>query len=75
LVTVRGEFAWHDHPDIDEVVIVMEASLNIEFRDGIVILELGEMFAILKGLEHKPTMDTKCKIMIAAPRGVINSGE
>jgi len=75
LVKVAGEFVWHDHPDTDEVFIVMEGTLNIEFRDGMVTLESGEMFVIPKGVEHKPMADAECKIMIIEPKGVINTGE
>ena len=48
LAKVEGEFVWHDHPDTDEVFIVIEGELEIEFRDGIVNLESGEMFVISK---------------------------
>jgi mannose-6-phosphate isomerase-like protein (cupin superfamily) len=75
LVKVEGEFVWHDHPETDEVFIVIEGSLNIEFRDGSVTLNTGEMFMIPKGTEHKPVAQTECKIMIVEPKGVVNTGE
>ena len=75
LVKVEGEFVWHEHPDTDEVFIVIEGCLNIEFRDGIVTLESGEMFVIPKGIEHKPIATSECKIMIVEPKGVVNTGD
>lgn len=75
LVKVQGEFVWHDHPDTDEVFIVIEGILDIEFRDGKVTLEAGEMFVIPKGLEHKPVAQSECKIMLVEPKGVVNTGE
>ena len=75
LVKVEGEFVWHDHPDTDEVFIVIEGCLNIEFRDGAVTLESGEMFVIPKGIEHKPIATSECKIMIVEPKGVVNTGD
>ncbi|ALQ08421.1 MULTISPECIES: cupin domain-containing protein [Pseudoalteromonas] len=75
LVKVEGEFVWHDHPDTDEVFIVIEGCLNIEFRDGVVTLESGEMFVIPKGIEHKPIATSECKIMIVEPKGVVNTGD
>lgn len=74
LVKVAGEFVWHDHPDTDEVFIVIEGCLNIEFRESIVTLGAGEMFVIPKGVEHKPTATSECKIMIIEPKGVTNTG-
>jgi mannose-6-phosphate isomerase-like protein (cupin superfamily) len=75
LVKVEGEFVWHEHPDTDEVFIVIEGCLNIEFRDGVVTLESGEMFVIPKGIEHKPVATSECKIMIVEPKGVVNTGD
>lgn len=75
LVKVEGEFVWHDHPDTDEVFIVIEGTLNIEFREGVVTLNSGEMFVIPKGVEHKPIATEECKIMIVEPKGVVNTGD
>ena len=75
LVRVEGEFVWHDHPDTDEVFIVIEGSLDIEFRDGKVTLNTGEMYVIPKGVEHKPVAENECKIMLVEPEGVVNTGD
>lgn len=75
LVKIQGEFVWHDHADTDEVFIVLEGSLDIEFRDGKVTLEAGEMFVVAKGLEHKPVAREECRIMLVEPKGVTNTGE
>ena len=74
LVKVLGEFVWHDHPDTDEVFIVIEGSLDIEFRDGKVTLGPGEMYVIPKGVEHRPVAENECKIMLVEPKGVVNTG-
>jgi mannose-6-phosphate isomerase-like protein (cupin superfamily) len=74
LVKVQGDFVWHDHPETDEVFIVIEGTLDIEFRDGKVTIESGEMFVIPKGVEHKPIAESECKVMLVEPRGVVNTG-
>ena len=75
LVKIKGEFVWHEHKDTDEVFIVIEGSMSIEFQDGIVELSEGEMFVIPKGVEHKTFAESECKIMLVEPKGVINTGE
>ncbi len=75
LAKVEGEFVWHDHPDTDEVFIVIEGELDIEFRDGSVSLTSGELFVIPKGVEHKPRAITECKKMLVEPKGVVNTGD
>ena len=74
LVKVQGEFVWHDHPETDEVFILLDGQLDIEFRDGKVSLESGEMFVVPKGLEHRPVAEKECKVMVVEPKGIINTG-
>lgn len=75
LAKVRGEFTWHTHPDTDEVFIIIEGVLDIEFRDGKVTLEAGEMFVVPKGVEHKPMAEQECRIMLVEPKGTVNTGD
>jgi mannose-6-phosphate isomerase-like protein (cupin superfamily) len=75
LAKVQGEFVWHSHPDTDEVFIVVEGVLEIEFRDGKVRLQSGEMFVVPKGVEHKPVAEHECQIMLVEPKGTVNTGE
>jgi mannose-6-phosphate isomerase-like protein (cupin superfamily) len=75
LVKVQGDFVWHKHEHTDEVFIVLEGNLIIEFRDGKVILNEGEMFVIPKNIEHKPYAEEECKIMLVEPKGVVNTGQ
>jgi mannose-6-phosphate isomerase-like protein (cupin superfamily) len=75
LVRIQGEFVWHSHADTDEVFIIVEGEMSIEFRDGRVDLKSGELFVVPRGVEHKPAAGRECKIMLVEPRGVINTGE
>ena len=75
LVKVQGEFVWHDHPETDEVFIVVNGQLEILFRDGKVLLNEGEMFVVPKGVEHKPAAESECHILLIEPAGVVNTGD
>lgn len=74
LAKIKDDFIWHEHKDTDEVFIVIDGSMSIEFRDGRVDLSEGEMFVVPKGVEHKPFAKDECKIMVVEPRGVTNTG-
>lgn len=74
LAKVHGEFVWHSHAATDEVFIVLEGNLTIEFRDGRVDLRAGEMFVVPGGVEHKPSAEKECHIMLIEPAGTINTG-
>jgi len=75
LARLEGDFVWHQHNDTDEVFIVIEGELRIDFRDGSVIVSAGEMFVVPKGVEHKPFAAAEVKLMLVEPRGVINTGD
>jgi mannose-6-phosphate isomerase-like protein (cupin superfamily) len=75
LAKVQGEFVWHDHPETDEVFIVVKGRLEIQFRDGHVRLNEGEMFVVPKGMEHKPVAEQECHILLVEPAGTVNTGD
>ena len=75
IVKVQGEFVWHDHPETDEVFIVLKGQLEIQFRDGTVLLNEGEMFVVPRGLEHKPVAEGECHILLVEPAGTLNTGD
>ncbi len=74
LAKVHGKFVWHDHPETDEVFLVVKGQLDILFRDGRVTLSEGEMFVVPKGVEHKPVAEVECHIMLVEPMGTVNTG-
>ena len=74
LVKIEGEFIWHNHADTDEAFIVLEGSMFIELVGETVELKEGEMYVVLKGVEHKPYALEECKVMLVEPRGVANTG-
>ncbi len=75
LVKAEGEFVWHSHAETDEVFMILNGRLTIEFRDGRVNLEAGEMFVIPKGVEHKPFAEQECHVLLIEPAGTINTGD
>ena len=75
IAKIEGEFIWHEHPDTDEVFIVLKGQLEIELRDGNVVLEEGELFVVPKGVEHKPVAKQECHILLIEPAGTLNTGD
>ena len=74
LVKIKGDFVWHDHKDTDEVFIVLEGKMTIEFENETVELNEGDMYVVPKGIQHKPHAENECKVMLVEPRGVVNTG-
>lgn len=75
LVKVEGDFVWHKHDDVDEVFIVLDGQLDIDFRDRRETLTSGEMIVVPKGVEHKPHASNECRMMLLERKGVVNTGD
>lgn len=75
LVRVEGDFVWHSHEETDETFLIIEGQLVIEFRDGSVTLNAGEMFVVPAGKEHKPFAASECRLMLIEPAGTVNTGQ
>lgn len=75
LVKFQGDFTWHRHNETDEVFIVLEGEMVIDFRDGAVALKSGQMLVVPQGLEHKPYAEKECHLMLVEPAGTVNTGD
>ncbi len=75
LVKFKGEFVWHCHEETDETFIVIDGTMQIEFKDNTVTLQKGEMIVIPKGLEHRPIAEKECRAMLVEPGGTKNTGD
>jgi mannose-6-phosphate isomerase-like protein (cupin superfamily) len=75
IVKIKGDFVFHSHEHTDETFIVLDGSLRIDFHDGFVEVNEGEMYVVPKGVEHKPYAENEVKMLLVEPRGVLNTGD
>ena len=75
LVKFKGDFVWHSHEYTDEVFIIFNGGMSIEFRDSKAELKAGEMIVVPKGIEHRPYAESECWIMIVELAGTLNTGD
>ena len=75
LAKLEGDFVWHSHADTDEVFLILAGQLRIDFRDGAVTLQTGEMLVVPKGVEHKPFAESECHVMVLVREGTVNTGD
>lgn len=71
---VEGEFVCHQHPDTDELFLVVHGTLRIEMPERTVTLGAGELYVVPMGVEHRPVADGECHIVLVEPTGVPNTG-
>ena len=76
VVKVQGEFVWHSHEDADEFFLVRSGQLTIQMRvrDDVTIGP-GEFFIVPMGVEHRPSAESICEVLLLEPVGVVNTGE
>ena len=75
VVKLKGEFVWHSHADTDDFFMVLKGRLTIQLRDGNVVLNEGEVYAVPKGVEHCPKADEECHVLLIEPHGTPNTGK
>jgi mannose-6-phosphate isomerase-like protein (cupin superfamily) len=76
LVRVEGEFIWHQHDDTDELFLVIEGELDIEFRGRVVSLKPGELIVVPRGVEHRPAArNGEAKLLLIDPKDMPNTGD
>ena len=75
LVKVKVEFIRHQHHNTDEVFIVLEGTLFIDFDHERKSLSAGEMMVVPKGVNHRPSSEDECHILLVEPSGVVNTGD
>lgn len=78
LAKVQGDFVWHDHENEDELFIVFQGTLYIDFRDGSTkTIGPGEILVVPKGVEHRPwTKDgEEVQLMLIEPKATKHTGD
>lgn len=74
VVKLKGEFVWRHHDDVAEAFIVLNGSFRVRFRDHDVDLGPGELIVIPPNVEHMPTSEDGCEVILLEPRSTVNTG-
>ena len=76
LVKVEDEFIWHQHDDTDELFLILDGELDMEFRDRTVTLQPGELIVVPRGTEHRPcARHGEVKLLLIDPKDMPNTGD
>lgn len=75
IAKLKGEFIWHKHDNEDEMFLVLNGTLKIEFRDKTLEIKENEFCIVPKGVEHRPVAEEEVSIMLFEPVSTVNTGE
>lgn len=74
VVKILGDFVWHHHADEDELFLVVKGKMRMGLRTGDVELSEGEVFIVPRGVEHKPSAENECWVVLIEPGTTLNTG-
>lgn len=73
---LKGTFIWHSHQGEDELFWVHSGRMAIDFRNGTVELDPGDMLVVPRGVEHRPrTISEEVELLLFEPASTLNTGE
>ncbi len=73
---LKGELAWHKHENEDEMFLVLEGCLRIEYEGRPAVqLSEGEFHIVPKGVMHNPVCEEECLIALIEPVATRHTGE
>jgi len=75
VVKFRGEFVWHHHEREDELFLVVQGRLRMQFRTGDRDIGPGELIIVPRGVEHCPLALTEdVHVVLLEPKTTVNTG-
>ena len=58
----------------DELFLVLEGVLRMQFRDAEVVVGKGEFLVVPHGTEHRPVADDEVHVLLLEPASTVNTG-
>ena len=75
VVRVQGEFVWHDHAAEDELFLVLDGELLIDFEDRpTTVLGPGGACVVPHGVRHRPRSPGGCLMALVKPETTAHTG-
>jgi mannose-6-phosphate isomerase-like protein (cupin superfamily) len=74
VLKLKGEFVWHHHDEEDELFWVVSGRLRMQFRDGDIVVEPGELIVVPRGVEHCPLAEGETHVVLIEPKTTQNTG-
>jgi mannose-6-phosphate isomerase-like protein (cupin superfamily) len=71
---LKGTLAWHSHDDEDELFLVLKGQLRIEFENGHIDLQEGDLHVVPKGVQHNPVARDECLVMLIERKSTLHTG-
>lgn len=74
IAKVIGELPWHTHDNEDELFIIHNGSLVMEFEDESVHMKTGDVLLVEKGRKHRPVATDLCEVILVEKKSTAHTG-
>lgn len=75
LVKLKGEFVWHHRETEDELFLVVDGRLRMQFQDVNYDVEPGEFIIVPRGVEHCPrALTDEVHVVLLERKSTVNTG-
>ncbi|WP_319416016.1 cupin domain-containing protein [Marispirochaeta aestuarii] len=75
IARIEGDFPMHRHEETDELFLVVQGTIRMDFEDRQVPLGEGDLIVVPRGVLHRPHADSEARIMMFEPAGTLNTGD
>jgi mannose-6-phosphate isomerase-like protein (cupin superfamily) len=75
LGVLQGEFHWHQHDREDELFLVLEGKLLVDFRDRTVALAPRQGIVVERGIEHRTRAEERTVVLMIEAATVKPTGD
>ncbi|SUO94291.1 cupin domain-containing protein [Suttonella ornithocola] len=66
LITIKGEYQWHQHDEGDKLFLVIEGEMHIDNAEGTHIVRAGELVIIPAKQAHHPRAPEYARLLMIA---------
>lgn len=71
---MNGPFVWHSHQEEDELLLVVDGTLEVNLLAQTLRLEAGELVVIPRGVPHQTVALGEVHLLMFAPASTVNTG-
>ena len=71
---LKGSLAWHAHDGEDELFLILQGTLRMEYEDRAVVLQAGDLHVVPQGVKHNPVADEECLVMLVEKKSTRHTG-
>ena len=75
IARLKDKFIMHQHEQEDELFLVIEGILEMEFEDEVKRIRPMEFLIVPKGIPHRPRAIGEVKVLLFEPKTTLNTGE